>query len=156
MDKKLCVKTLVATNLRWMKRKDLRRVLEIERLAFPKPWSEDDFLLLLRKSETIGLVIEDENELVVGFLIYQLRSKRLDIKNLAVDPDFHRLGCGSAMVEKLISKLCKERRRSIELMVSETNLPAQLFFKSLGFRAICIHDNYFNNGLTAYEMRYKV
>ena len=41
------------------------------------------------------------------------------------------------MVDKLLENL-HERRNRIMLEVRETNLEAQLFFKSIGFRAISV------------------
>ena len=42
------------------------------------------------------------------------------------------------MVAKLIAKLSSQRRSRIVLEVRETNLAAQLFFRSNGFRAVSV------------------
>jgi len=56
---------------------------------------------------------------------------------------------------KLIGKLTPERRNRIVLEVRETNLPAQLFFRSLGFRAISVlKDFYQDTTEDAYLMHY--
>ena len=55
--------------------------------------------------------------------------------NFAVHEDFRRRGVGGQMIGKLIGKLSHQRRSRIMLEVRETNLPAQLFFRTLGFRA---------------------
>ena len=69
-------------------------------------------------------------------MIYELHKAKLHILNFAVHPQFRRLGVGSQMVAKLISKLSSHRRTRITLEVRETNLTAQLFFRSQGFQAI--------------------
>src|SRR5918999_229603 len=43
---------------------------------------------------------------------------------------------GHQMVAKLVGKLSSHRRTRIALSVRETNLPAQLFFRIQGFRAL--------------------
>jgi ribosomal-protein-alanine N-acetyltransferase len=49
------------------------------------------------------------------------------------------------MVQKLVSKLAYQRRNRIILEVRETNLAAQLFFKSLGFRATGVLRNFYED-----------
>jgi ribosomal-protein-alanine N-acetyltransferase len=59
------------------------------------------------------------------------------------------------MMEKLVGKLTPERRNRIALEVRETNLPAQIFFRSLGFRAISVlKDFYQDTTEDAYLMHY--
>ena len=60
------------------------------------------------------------------------------------------------MVAKLIGKLSSDRRTRICLEVRETNLPAQLFFRNAGFRAIkVLHGFYNDTPEDAYEMHYR-
>ena len=49
------------------------------------------------------------------------------------------------MIEKLFAKLAYQRRNRIVLEVRETNLPAQLFFKSLGFKATGVLRNFYDD-----------
>ena len=51
---------------------------------------------------------------------------------------FRRRGVGSQMAKKLITKLSHDRRSRIMLEIRETNLAAQLFFRTLGFRAVSV------------------
>lgn len=119
-------------SVRWMIRRDLLTVLEIERLSFEFPWTEDDYLSYLRQASCVAMVAEI-GERVVGVMVYELQKVRLLVTNFAVHPDFRRQGVGSAMVRKLESKLSQQRRNEIVLDVRESNLGAQLFFKSQGF-----------------------
>ena len=49
------------------------------------------------------------------------------------------------MCGKLFGKLSHERRNRIMLEVRETNLDAQLFFKNLGFRAISVLRDFYDD-----------
>jgi ribosomal-protein-alanine N-acetyltransferase len=49
------------------------------------------------------------------------------------------------MITKLVSKLAYQRRNRIVLEVRETNLSAQLFFRSLGFRATGVLRNFYED-----------
>ena len=123
--------------LRWMIRRDMAEVLEIEQEAFEYPWSDEDFTRCLRQRNCIGMVAE-AGDSVVAFMIYELHRTRLHVLNFAVRRSHRRFGVGRQMMEKLSTKLSAERRDRILLEVRERNLPAQLFFRSLGYRAISV------------------
>lgn len=141
-------------HVRWMIRRDMREVLDVEREAFEFPWSDEDFTRCLRQRNCIGMVAESGDS-VVAFMIYELHRSRLHVLNFAVARSHRRLGIGTRMMEKLAGKLSPERRSRIVLEVRETNLPAQLFFRSLGFRAISVlKDFYQDTTEDAYLMHY--
>ena len=132
----------------------MREVLDVEREAFEFPWSDEDFTRCLRQRNCIGMVAESGDS-VVAFMIYELHRSRLHVLNFAVARSHRRLGIGTRMMEKLVGKLSPERRSRIVLEVRETNLPAQLFFRSLSFRAISVlKDFYQDTTEDAYLMHY--
>ena len=141
-------------HIRWMIRRDMPEVLEIEHQGFEFPWSEEDFLRCLRQRNCIGMVAE-HNERVVGFMIYELHKTRLHILNFAVASDVRRRNIGKQMMEKLIGKLSSQRRTRISLEVRETNLAAQVFFRSNGFKATSVlHEFYDDSPEDAYLMQF--
>lgn len=149
-------KQALNVQIRWMIRRDMAEVLDIERDSFEFHWTEEDFLSCLRQRNCIGMVAEHENR-VVGFMIYELHKTRLHILNFAVEPARRRLGVGAQMVEKLINKLSQQRRHEIVLEVRETNLPAQLFFHSQGFRARqVLRNHYHDSAEDAYVMQFRL
>jgi ribosomal-protein-alanine N-acetyltransferase len=142
-------------HIRWMIRRDMPEVLEIERKSFEFPWFEEDFIRCLRQRNCIGMVAE-HGERVVGFMIYELHKTRLHILNFAVSTEFRRRGVGRQMIEKLVGKLSSQRRTRITLEVRETNLPAQLFFKSAEFRAVTVLRAYYEDSPEdAYLMQFR-
>jgi ribosomal-protein-alanine N-acetyltransferase len=145
----------VRVHIRWMIRRDMMEVLEIENQSFEFPWSEEDFIRCLRQRNCIGMVAEHD-ERVAGFMIYELHRNRLHILNFAVPDEFRQRAVGRQMVEKLVGKLSSQRRNRILLEVRETNLAAQLFFRELGFRAISVlRDFYDDTTEDAYLMQYR-
>jgi len=120
-----------------MIRRDMPEVLAIENGSFEFSWSEDDFIRCLRQRNCIGMVAEHD-ERIVGFMIYELHKNRLHVLNFAVRSELRRRGIGSQMLRKLVQKLSNQRRNRIMLEVRETNLPAQLFFRAAGFRAVSL------------------
>jgi len=142
-------------HIRWMIRRDMQEVLEIERESFEFPWLEEDFIRCLRQRNCIGMVAE-HGERVVGFMIYELHKARLHILNFSVADSMRRRGVGSQMAEKLITKLSSQRRTRISLEVRETNLPAQLFFRNSGFRATTVLRAYYEDSPEdAYLMQFR-
>lgn len=146
---------LLRVHIRWMIRRDMPEVLDIERESFEFPWFEEDFIHCLRRRNCIGMVAE-HGERVLGFMIYELHKTRLHILNFAVAQAFRHRGVGRQMAEKLVSKLSSQRRRRITLEVRETNLEAQLFFKQVGFRATSVLRAYYEDSPEdAYVMQYR-
>jgi ribosomal-protein-alanine N-acetyltransferase len=138
-----------------MIRRDMPAVLDIENESFEFPWSEEDFIHILRQRNCIGMVAEHEDQ-VVGFMIYELHKARIHVLNFAVAGFFQRRGVGSQMVAKLIAKLSTQRRSRIILEVRETNLAAQLFFRENGFRAVSVLRGYYaDTPEDAYTMQFR-
>lgn len=141
-------------HIRWMIRRDMAEVLDIERDSFEFPWYEEDFVRCLRQRNCIGMVAE-QGERVVGFMIYELHKFRLHVLNFAVAKNMRRQNVGEQMLTKLIGKLSSQRRTRITLEVRETNLDAQLFFRESGFRATTVLRNYYDDSPEdAYQMEF--
>lgn len=145
----------LSVHIRWMIRRDMAEVQQIERKSFEFPWSEDDFIRCLRQRNCIGMIAEHDNR-IVGSMIYELHRNRLHVLNFAVHPDFRRRRVGNQMLNKLAGKLSPQRRSRIMLEVRETNLSAQLFFRDQGFRAVSLlRDFYEDTTEDAYLMQFR-
>lgn len=143
-----------AVQIRWMIRRDMPEVLDIEQQSFEFAWTEEDFLCCLRQRNCIGMVAEHQ-ERIVGFMIYELLKSQLHVLNFAVAPWSRRTAVGTQMVEKLVHKLAQQRRQEVRLEVRETNLQAQLFFRQQGFAASNVLRGYYEDTAEdAYVMRY--
>jgi [ribosomal protein S18]-alanine N-acetyltransferase len=141
-------------HIRWLIRRDMPEVLEIENSSFEFPWSEKDFIRQLRQRNCIGMVAEFQ-ERVAGFVIYELHKVRLHLVNLAVHREFRHRTVAAQLIDKLQKKLCPQRRRRISCYVRETNVDAQLFFRAFGFRAVGISQGIFKGtDEDAYRMQY--
>ena len=121
-------------HIRWIIRRDMPEVLDIESRLNPYPWEEDDFIRHLRQRNTIGMVAEKHDE-VIGFLIYELHKNHIDVLKLAVDPDRRKESIGSQLSRKIIGKLTPQRRRRALITLRKSNLSGQLFLKSCGWFA---------------------
>jgi ribosomal-protein-alanine N-acetyltransferase len=142
-------------HIRWMMRRDIPEVLDIEEGSFEFPWVEEEFIRCLRNRNCTGMVADHEDR-VVGFMIYELHKTRIHVLTFAVAPDCRRRGVGRQMVEKLGKKNTTQRRSRIVLEVRESNLPAQVFFRENGFRAVSVlRGHYEDTPEDAYLMQYR-
>lgn len=142
-------------HVRWMIRRDMPEVLQVEQGSFPHPWSEEDFLKCLRTRNIIGMVAE-EGEIVLGFMVYELHKTKLHILNFAVHPDHRGKGVARSMIRKLMSKLSSHRRVQLTLDIRESNLAGQLFLRKHDFKAVkpILRGYYEDTGEDAYTMQY--
>ena len=148
-------KTEIRGHIRWMIRRDIPEVLNIEVKSFEFPWQDYEFAEYLHPRNQIGMVVEHKDK-VIGFIIYGLYKTDIGILNFAVHPDWRRRGVGKQMLTELITKLSAQGFKKIILEVRETNLPAQLFFRDCGFMAISVLHNYYEDTPEdAYLMQYR-
>jgi ribosomal-protein-alanine N-acetyltransferase len=142
--------------IRWLIRRDMPEVLQIEQASFSTAWTDEDFLSCLRQRNCIGMVAEHHHQ-IVGFMIYELHKSKLHILNFAVMQDYRRMGVGTQMILRLIDKLSQQRRNEILLDLRESNLDAQLFFRTQGFRAIrIVRSHYDDTDEDAYIMQFRL
>ena len=100
-------------------------------------------------------MVAEMDDQVVGFMIYELHKNRLAHPQFRRGRSLSPLGIGTQMVAKLVGKLSDQRRNRILLEIRETNLPAQLFFRQSGFRAVSVlHEFYEDTPEDAYLMQY--
>jgi ribosomal-protein-alanine N-acetyltransferase len=135
--------------IRWMLRNDLPEILNIEEFN-AVPWDEEDFLIHLKKRNSVGIVAEIDNK-IVGYMIYEFGRKLFHVLNITVHKNYRRNGVASQIISKLSSK-----KKNIEFVVNERSLELQLFLKKNGFKAVEIINKYFEkNSDDAYIMAIK-
>ena len=142
---------------------DIPKVKRIEDMSFEFPWTEEAFATCLKRKtvhrNTFGMIAEQQ-EMIVGYIIYQLHRRRVHILNIAVKPDSRRLGICRQLFNALVLQLSfTECCKTVFMEVRETNLSAQLTFRSLGFKATSILKDFYDESITkedAFMMQYKL
>lgn len=122
---------------RWLIRRDLDRVLLIDRKCFRDYWSEEEHRLLLKNRDCIGNVFGERilgDDEIKGFMHYTLNKDHLRIERFCVDPDYRRMGLGRCAIDRLKNKMDYMKRHFITVDVCETNTGAHLFLRSQGFQ----------------------
>src|SRR5579862_9772457 len=130
---------------------DLPDVMAIERRAFPTSWSLAMFVLELSKQTGICLAA-DYGEGLGGYLICSRYETVWHVMNVAVDPDFRRLGIASALLAELYRKVGDEQAR-YTLEVRCSNDVAIHLYEREGFRTAGLRRRYYqDNGEDALVM----
>jgi [ribosomal protein S18]-alanine N-acetyltransferase len=141
---------------RWCIRRDMPEILDIEKASFPEPWSEASFLAHLKQNNCISRVAEI-GERIAGFSVYFLMERSIEIANLAVHPDFRHQGVARTIVAELIDRLANHRRKKLLVVVKESNLAAQLFFRRMRFVCMGIMRSPFaDSEESGYRMEYVI
>lgn len=97
-------------------------------------WRAKDYQQVLRCSDMAILVVEIRGSLA-GFAVLERYTKAFELHRIAVFPVFLRCGLGSLMVHSIKQRLSIRGPMKIAADVQESNLRAQQFFRSLGFKA---------------------
>ena len=120
-------------SIRWMIRRDTQQVLEIDSDRFGvDAMNERELVYLLRQRNAIGMVIENDNE-IVGYMIYMLEKTYILLERIAVK--YERYGIGTALIDRLKRKIGNERQRNrLVAVIPENYLGAQLFARAMGLR----------------------
>jgi ribosomal-protein-alanine N-acetyltransferase len=153
----------MAIQIRDASRRDLPRILEIERLAFPSPWTLASFEreLTLPFSRVIVAIPYDDAPTsrddgrihpIVGFLCRWLIADECHVLNIAVHPESRRLGIGGVLITEAISEARANGAGVVTLEVRRTNLPARQLYRKFDFEERRLRRHYYGPGEDAIIM----
>ena len=128
--------------VRRMRRQDLREVAEIERRSYSLPWSAFTFRSLLRRSNTVLLVAE-ENKGVAGYAALWLAADEAELGNLAVRPGRRGRGIGRTLLRHVLEEAVQRGAQAVFLEVRESNAVARRLYEASGFRIVGSRPDYY-------------
>jgi ribosomal-protein-alanine N-acetyltransferase len=123
-----------AVRIRPCERGDILEVLRIEQRVFKEPWPYEAFDQCLEQS---GFLVAVHDGGAVGYIIIDVMSNQTrnigHIKDIAVDPAFHRQGIGRRLLLQAIQYGKVNGADVIKLEVRASNDPAISLYVSHGF-----------------------
>ena len=140
--------------IRRMREEDIPQVVEIEKIAFSRPWTKSIFkaVLLLpyaayyvavedgeTGADAVNTVLtgQESAEFVPGKIVGVCGVKNIfeegDISNVAVHPDYRGRGISRKMLEVLMREACEDGVQAFTLEVRAGNEIAVNLYESLGF-----------------------
>src|SRR5579864_1362667 len=158
----------MAIQIRDANRSDLPRILEIERLAFPSPWTLASFereLTLPFSRVMVAIPYDDaparddrdshehpREHPIVGFLCRWLIADECHVLNVAVHPESRRLGIGGVLMSEAISEARSTGAGVVTLEVRRSNLPARQLYRKFEFEERRLRRHYYGPGEDAIIM----
>jgi len=139
-----------------MRPQDLRQVLEIERTAFDNPWTSALFLQELRIPFSRILVMRPAGgpeEPIVGYLCRWFVADEIHVLNVAVHPQYRRLGLGTMLLDEAMREARAAQAEAVTLEVRRSNQAAQRLYAAFGFEEVGVRRNYYGRGEDALIMR---
>ena len=147
------VKTDAAVSVRPATVADLDFIMDIESRSFASPWSKETLLEELDGKAWSHVLVAEIANVVVGFIIYWVVLSEIHLLNLAVHPDWRRMGIAAAMIHQLLACAHTQNAEEIFLEVRVSNRNAQVLYRKFGFRPIGMRQNYYSdNGEDAIVM----
>lgn len=125
----------LSVHIRGIHHDEWEALAAIEQKSFDWPWDERDLRKVLHARNVWCQVAEVSDGQIAGFIVYALARSQLELWNLAVLPQWRRVGIGRRLIARLVEKLRPGRERLVA-DVREKNTGAQLFFRACGFRAV--------------------
>lgn len=139
--------------VREMKREHIDEVMEVEHLCFSIPWSKEAFMEEISNNYFAHYVSALVDGKVIGYAGMWKVCDEGHITNVAVHPDYRRMGIGSRLIEKLIEMAKSFEIGSMTLEVRKSNLIAQALYAKYGFEVGGFRRRYYaDNGEDALIM----
>jgi [ribosomal protein S18]-alanine N-acetyltransferase len=143
----------MAIHIRNATERDLPRIIEIERLAFPAPWTLASFQReLTLPFSRIMVALPAPSGQVAGFLCRWLIADECHILNIAVHPDSRRLGIGTVLLAEAINEAKSTGANVVTLEVRRSNLAARQLYRKFAFEERRLRRHYYGPGEDAIIM----
>ena len=136
-----------------MRRRDLRRVMAIEQMVFPEPWTQGVFVseLSLRKGRAYRVARLGRE--MVGYVGLMFVEDEAHVTTVAVAREHQGRGVGTQIMLGAVRIALEEGSRRISLEVAVGNERAQALYRRFGFAPVGIRKGYYQlTGEDAYVM----
>ncbi|NQU06773.1 MAG: ribosomal protein S18-alanine N-acetyltransferase [Calditrichaeota bacterium] len=122
----------------------IRQIIEIERVCFIDPWSEEWFEAFILSDEiSWGAYIDRK---LVAYLFAVSNEQLVHLVNVAVKADYRRQGIARMLVSALYESAIKSKLKHVILEVRRSNLTAIDFYTDEGFLLTDEKSGYYQGG----------
>src|SRR5277367_2331493 len=141
-----------AVDVRPFERRNLGRVVEIERDSFGKDaWPAEAFVEYWRESPELFLIAR-QGRRIAGYSITRTNWRGAELESIAVDQRYRGRGVAQALLDATVAQL--KAGDALRLMVSTSNAPALRFYRQYGFVRTRLVKRYYGAGRDAWRMCY--
>lgn len=130
-----------------LRRRDLKELMEIERVSYPRPWTEGVFrseLDQVRAGTRCYLVARRGGELV-GYAGLMYAVDDAHVTNIAVARHAQRQGVGRRLLAELMWAAIRHGSQALTLEVRDGNTAAVALYEQFGFESVGVRQRYYEN-----------
>ncbi len=121
-------------------------VLSIEEASFTNPWTREMYLAdLANRGVSFCFLAQDDEGRAVGFCSVWRVADEVHINNLAVKPEFRRMGVATALLNYALREAARRGARRATLEVRRSNDAARRLYERFGFAVAGIRRGYYTN-----------
>lgn len=136
------MKPMPALMIEEMRSADLDEIMVIEEACFPTPWPRQVFDMELKSPRSFAYVTRLDG-VIVGYIVAWMIYDEVHILNIAVHPDFRRMGVGEGMMRYCLDYFLPKGAKHAILEVRRGNTGAKRLYEKLGFKSIGIRRGYY-------------
>ena len=127
-----------------MSEEHIAQIAELEKASFSAPWSEDGLRSELA-NDTAHFIVAESGGKVLGYMGAHEICGEAYITNVAVFPEYRRLGIGEALIDAATDGAKQRDCDFISLEVRISNTPAIELYKKEGYNIVGQRKNFYSN-----------
>lgn len=133
-----------AITYRQLHEEDLPHVAALERIAFPTPWTAEQYAAVMRQGGCALFGAFDGTELA-GYIAVAVQAAigEMEVYNIAVAEQYRRNGIGKKILALSMAAAARNGVTTAFLEVRRTNVPAIALYESLGFVQTGVRKGYY-------------
>lgn len=132
-----------ALTMRPMRLSDLDGVLEIERSAYPFPWSRGNFIDSIAAGYWTGLLCDQSSGEFIAYAVAMHGVAESHLLNLTVQPAHQHRGHAHRLMRELVAHARERESISLWLEVRESNQRAREVYRRYGFEQVGWRRSYY-------------
>ena len=123
---------------------DLDDLVVLEKICFPRAWTEQQFWLCLKQKEYYIFGLKKEGKLA-AYLSFHHVADEMEILKLAVHPAHRRKGLGKYLLGLVLQNCMKMDIKKVYLEVRKSNISAHALYAGFGFIQIGVRKDYYSD-----------
>ena len=132
--------------IRQAKLYDVPAMARIERDSFEAPWSADEITKDVTAGGNVYVAVALADDERAGYAEIRMVAGEGQIYNIAIAPEFRRVGIGEALLRHLVDKADADGCSLVTLEVRSGNAPAMELYRKMGFREVGRRRGYYAKG----------
>ncbi|MDL2260120.1 ribosomal protein S18-alanine N-acetyltransferase [Deltaproteobacteria bacterium OttesenSCG-928-K17] len=134
---------------------DLPGVIELEKEAYAQPWTAENFIGEFQRRITLPLGFKNAGQ-VVAHCFFWLLPPEIHLLNVAVKPEFRRLGLARRLLEAMVVIGRRGGAETVFLEARAGNIAAIRLYESIGFITAGRRPGYYEDGEDALLMNMEI